>query len=70
VGDLIRRLEGRMTVKETISATDQSPGKVAVRLINEKLTDAMDQVLDAMTLEELVEHVNRASHSQQEMYYI
>jgi len=70
VGDLIRRLEGRMTVKETISATEQSPGKVAVRLINEKLTEAMDQVLDAMTLEELVEHVNRASSSNQEMYYI
>jgi Rrf2 family protein len=71
VGDLIRRLEGRMTVKEgTAASAEQSPGKVAVRLINERLTDAMDQVLDAMTLEELVEHVNRASSSNQEMYYI
>jgi Rrf2 family protein len=70
VGDLIRRLEGRLTVKESIPAAEQSPGKVAVRLINGKLTDAMDQVLDAMTLEELVEHVNRASNSNQEMYYI
>jgi Rrf2 family protein len=70
VGDLIRRLEGRLTVKESAPAGEQSPGKVAVRLINEKLTDAMDQVLDAMTLEELLEHVNRASNANQEMYYI
>jgi Rrf2 family protein len=70
VGDLIRRLEGRLTVKEGVPTTEQSPGKVAVRLINEKLTDATDQVLDTMTLEELVEHVNRASSTNQEMYYI
>ena len=70
VGDLIRRLEGRLTIKEGVAPADQSPGKVAVRLINDKLTDATDQVLDAMTLEELVEHVNRASSQNQEMYYI
>ena len=70
VGDLIRRLEGRLTVKEAGPTTDQSPGKVAVRLINDKLTDATDQVLDTMTLEELVEHVNRATSTSQEMYYI
>jgi Rrf2 family protein len=71
VGDLIRRLEGRLTIKEgTSSPADQSPGKVAVRLINEKLTEATDQVLDTMTLEELVEHVHRATSTSQEMYYI
>lgn len=70
VGDLIRRLEGRLTVKETGPSTDQSPGKTAVSLINEKLTDATDQVLDQMTLEELLEHVTRASSASQEMYYI
>ncbi len=53
VGDLIRRLEGRLTIKEGIATTDQSPGKIAVRLINEKLTEATDRVLDTMTLEEL-----------------
>jgi hypothetical protein len=30
----------------------------------------MDQVLDTMTLEDLVEQVNRASGTSQEMYYI
>jgi len=70
VGDLIRRLEGRLTVKEGAPTTDQSPGKLAVRLINDKLTEATDQVLDTLTLEELVEHVNRATSTNQEMYYI
>src|SRR4051812_43387400 len=70
VGDLIRRLEGRLTVKEAAPTSEQSPGKLAVRLINDKLTDATDQVLDAMTLEELVEHVTRAGSTNQEMYYI
>lgn len=70
VGDLIRRLEGRLTVKEGSPPAEQSPGKVAVRLINQKLTDATDEVLDRMTLEELLDHVNRAANLQQEMYYI
>jgi Rrf2 family protein len=70
VGDLIRRLEGRLTVKEEASTSELSPGEVAVRLINERLTDATDDVLDALTLEQLVEHVMRAGSLQQSMYYI
>jgi Rrf2 family protein len=70
VGDIIRRLEGRLTLKEPDSSIDNSPGKVAVRLISQRLTDATDEVLDNMTLEELMEHVSRASSGQQAMYYI
>jgi Rrf2 family protein len=72
VGDLIRRLEGRMTVKEREPgpAVEVSPGRLAVRLLNDKLTEATDQVLDDMTLEQLMEHVNRLSSVQQSMYYI
>jgi len=72
VGDLIRRLEGRLWVKENqnVAAGDLSPGKVAVRLINERLTQSMDQVLDKMTLEQLMEQVSRATQTQQAMYYI
>jgi len=70
VGELIRRLEGRLSLKEPQSTADASPGKAAVRLINEKLTQATDEVLDTMTLEELLEHVQRATSSAQEMYYI
>lgn len=71
VGDLLRRLEGRLTLKEsTATPTDPTPGKFAVRLLNEKLTAATDHVLDMMTLEQLVEQANRAGNFQQEMYYI
>ena len=70
VGDLIRRLEGRLTQRETGPSNEASPGKQAVRLINEKLTSATDEVLDSMTLEELLEDVNRVGSLQQSMYYI
>jgi Rrf2 family protein len=70
VGDLIRRLEGRLTVKEPVPTSDLSPGEVAVRLINERLTDATDVVLDAMTLEQLLDQISRAGSLQQSMYYI
>lgn len=70
VGDLIRRLEGRLTVNPSRPATDLSPGEVAVCLLNDRLTQATDEVLDNLTLEQLVEHVNRATSTQQSMYYI
>jgi Rrf2 family protein len=70
VGELIRRLEGRLTIKEIIPAGDLSPGEIAVHLLNEKLTTATDQVLDAMTLEQIMDHIARATHQHQEMYYI
>jgi Rrf2 family protein len=70
VGELVRRLEGRLTVKETTTTRDLSPGEIAVRLLNQRLTDATDEVLDNLTLEQLVEHVNRAGSLQQAMYYI
>jgi Rrf2 family protein len=70
VGDLVRRLEGRLTLKETASRSDLTPGEVAVRFLNERLTQATDEALDALTLEQLVEHVNRSGTLQQAMYYI
>jgi Rrf2 family protein len=70
IGELIRRLEGRLTVKEPARAGELKPGEVAIHLLNEKLTSSMDEVLDAMTLEQLMEYVARAVHQQHEMYYI
>lgn len=71
VGDIIRRLEGRLTQKDGAPAAEMTPGKVAVRLISQQLTDATDDVLDNMTLEQLLEQVNKATGpAQQEMYYI
>lgn len=70
VGEVVRRLEGRLSNSEKSSATDRSPGEIAVDLINERLTNATDEVLESMTLEQLLEHVNRAAGIQQQMYYI
>ena len=69
VGELIRRLEGRLTVKEGEASNDHSPGEVVIHLLNEKLTEATDAALDDLTLEQLLEHANRAG-GLQEMYYI
>jgi Rrf2 family protein len=70
VGDIIRRLEGRLSVKESKIPEDSSPGEVAVHLLNERLTRATNDVLDELTLDQLVEHVNKAATQQHEMYYI
>jgi Rrf2 family protein len=70
VGEIIRRLEGRLTIKDTPQIGDRSPGEIAVRLINQKLTQATDDVLDKLTLEELAEQAIRGGNPQQSMYYI
>jgi Rrf2 family protein len=70
VGDIVRRLEGRLTIKEGSVASDVSPGEAAVHLLNEKLTEATDDVLDNLTLEQLLEQANKAAGTQQQMYYI
>jgi Rrf2 family protein len=70
VGDLIRRLEGRLTLNEEKLANEVSAGEIAVHLLNQKLTDATDDVLDNLTLDDLLEQANRAAGLQQQMYYI
>ena len=70
VGELVRRLEGRLSDKDAKPDSELSPGGLAVHLINQKLTEAMDEVLDKFTLEELMERVNRGSGVNTEMYYI
>lgn len=71
VGEVIRRLEGRLSTRDAEEAPrDSSPGETAVYLINHRLTDATDKVLDSITLEDLLEEVNRRSGGPQEMYYI
>ncbi|HSZ57980.1 MAG TPA: Rrf2 family transcriptional regulator [Tepidisphaeraceae bacterium] len=70
VGELVRRLEGRLTLREARSGSDVSPGELAVHFLNEKLTEATDDVLDKLSLEQLIEQTNRASSLGQQMYYI
>src|SRR5205085_2225832 len=70
VGDIIRRLEGRLTVREGagreggaggggIPASELPPGKIAVNYVNKQLTDATDDVLNSITLEQLLDYVNK-----------
>ena len=49
---------------------DKSAGEVCVYLINQKLTNATDQALDPITLEDLLEEIAARAAGQQEMYYI
>lgn len=70
VGEVIRRLEGRLSARDESAPREASPGEHAVRLINDRLTSATDDVLDNTTLEELLEDVAKRGGSQQEMYYI
>jgi Rrf2 family protein len=70
VGELIRRLEGRLTVKEPVATGDRSFGEVAVHLLNETLTRSTDGVLDAINLEQLMDQIARTAGQSQEMYYI
>lgn len=70
VGDLVRRLEGRLSARDTATPKDMAPGETAVFLINERLTTATDDALAKMTLEDLVTEVGEHSKGQQEMYYI
>lgn len=70
VGDVVRRLEGRFTVKDTSRRSEASSGEAAVRLINRKLTAATDEVLDKLSVEDLADLAARGRHPNQSMYYI
>ncbi len=70
VGDLIRKLEG---VEEPVS-TDLPPdavqGEAALHLIQMRMAHAQSKVLDQLTLEQLVEEVQKLARSRDAMYYI
>jgi len=70
VGDLVRRLEGRLTVTQETTPGDQTPGQVAYHILNEKLTNALDSALDAMTLEQLMHQLEAPLKLEQVMYFI
>ena len=69
VGDLIGRLEGRDVASETLPS-DAAAGETALHLIQERLRQAHADVLDQLTLEQLVDEVQRAGLQRDAMYYI
>ena len=70
VGDVLRRLEGRLAGGDEGPAREASPGEVAVNFVDVRLTKAINAALDNITLDDLIEEVNARSAGQQEMYYI
>jgi Rrf2 family transcriptional regulator, cysteine metabolism repressor len=70
IGDVIRRLEGRLSTREEKVSRDSSPGEIAVHLVNQRLTESTDHVLNPITLEDLLDDVNQHRGGVQEMYYI
>ena len=70
VGEVVRLFEGRLTATDDKLPADLTSGEVAVHLLNLHLTQAMDEVLDNLSLEQLIESVNKSGKGQQEMYYI
>jgi len=69
VGELIGRLEGRDIGTESL-ASDAVAGETALHLIQERLRQAHADVLDQLTLEQLVDEVQRAGLQRDAMYYI
>ena len=70
LGDVIRRLEERLSTRDGEVSSDRSAGELAVNLINKRLTGATDNALDEITLAALLEDVNSRSQGGDEMYYI
>ena len=70
VGELIRRLEGRLSARDTKLPKDIAHGEIAVYLINDRLTSATDAALADLNLDELVTQVAEHTKGQPEMYYI
>ena len=70
VGEIVRRLEGRLTQKTGKTPLECSLGESAVHIVNLKLTLATDEILDKLTVEELADLALRGGNLNQSMYYI
>ncbi len=69
VGELIRKLEG--VDEETPElANDAVQGEAALFLIQARMAKAQSTVLDQLSLEQLVEEVQKLARSRDAMYYI
>ena len=69
IGELIRTLEGREPGVEPLPH-DAVQGEAALHLIQERLHQAHAEVLDQLTLEQLVDEVQRNAKQRDAMYYI
>ena len=71
IGDLIRKLEDHdLPADAAPPAGDAVPGEAALQLIQGRIAKAHAQVLDGLTLEEVVDEVQKNAKSRDAMYYI
>ena len=69
IGQLVRDLEGNEPSIDPI-APDAAQGEAALHLIQQRLLKAHADVLDQLTLEQLVDEVQRNAVQRDAMYYI
>ena len=71
IGELIRKLEDHdLPGLPESPGSDAVPGEAALHLIQARITKAHAEVLDGLTLEEVVDEVQRNGMSRDAMYYI
>ena len=70
VSELVQKLEGADESETSGLASDAVQGEAALFLIHQRLTRAQSEVLDQLTLEQLVEEVQKLARSRDAMYYI
>lgn len=70
VGEVMRRLEGRLAPRSPGLTDNVSPGELAVHLLNDRLTRATEEALDVLTLGQLVDQAKKCAAEKEEMYYI
>jgi len=69
LSDIVARLEGKRLLEPPLAEPNERPGETAVRVVQGRLTDAIQGVLGATTLAELAEQVAQQVRGGQ-MYYI
>jgi Rrf2 family protein len=67
IADVVRQLEDD---PELVSRADASPGELAVRVLDQRFSQAQSRAVDDLSLEDLVEEASRLGRSKDEMYYI
>ena len=76
VDTIIRHLTATIAKQDAINADlrmciqEQQEFNAQQMVINERLTEATDEALGDMTLEQLLEQITRMGNVQQSMYYI
>lgn len=70
IGDVIRKLEDQAAGEEDSAKQEIVPGEAALQLIQGRLVKAHAEVLDGLSLEVLVDEVQKNATARDAMYYI